>query len=218
VRNVTDRVSNPFGMNPPCERFVPGYGDANAAFHVIGDHPRVHGGADPDGPAVPFTSPGGRRLQDALVEAGLLERAGDEPVVTDTYLSYLHACVPAGPEPTDEEYGGMERFLDAELRAIGAHVLVPVGLRAVQYVLDNYTAQAHRHRLDEPGTLDDIHGRELRGSGWLVVPCSEPADWDDGGRARGTLVEGLRELRRTDFRREADLGRFLPGGDSWYVR
>ena len=46
MENVTDRTSNPFGMHPPCEQFVPGYGDANAAFHVVGDHPGVHGGVD----------------------------------------------------------------------------------------------------------------------------------------------------------------------------
>ena len=39
MENVTDRTSNPFDMRPPCERFVPGYGDANADFHVAGDHP-----------------------------------------------------------------------------------------------------------------------------------------------------------------------------------
>mgnify|MGYP002760407047 CR=1 FL=1 len=46
MENVTDRTSNPFGMHPPCEQFVPGYGDANAAFHVVGDHPGAHGGVD----------------------------------------------------------------------------------------------------------------------------------------------------------------------------
>ncbi|MFB6308018.1 MAG: uracil-DNA glycosylase, partial [Haloarculaceae archaeon] len=52
MRNVTGRRSNPFGMQPPCESYVAGYGDANAHFHVVGDHPCVHGGAES---GVPFT-------------------------------------------------------------------------------------------------------------------------------------------------------------------
>ncbi len=55
MENVTDRLSNPFGMTYPCERSVPGYGDANAHFHVVGDHPerrrdaRQRGGREEDG-------------------------------------------------------------------------------------------------------------------------------------------------------------------------
>lgn len=234
MRNVTDRTSNPFGMRPSCERFVPGYGDANAHFHVVGDHPGVHGGADT---GVPFTgTPAAERLQAALVDAGLLESAGDEPAVANTFLSYLHMCVPTAangagdgavaddgvragdatgvddPTPTDDEYADMERFFDAELRAIAAHVLLPVGERATQHVLEQYTA-----RTWTPETsMDDLHGTELRGSGWLVVPVKDPREWTEGDAER--LVEGIRTLRSTDYRRETDLGRFLPGGDPYLVR
>jgi uracil-DNA glycosylase len=241
VENVTDRVSNPFGMDPPCERYVPGYGDANADFHVVGDHPGVHGGleaatrapSDPapspaDGPptrppsaeegsGVPFTNEAGRRLQRALVEAGLLERAGDRPLVNRTYLSYLHMCAPAGDgAPPASSYADLERFFDAELRAIAAHVLIPVGERAVRHVLANYTA-----REVDPATdlgLETLHGREIHGSGWLVVPVVDPADWTADGDHADRLVAGLRELQRTDFRRESDLGRFFPGDRSYLVR
>jgi hypothetical protein len=37
VESVTDRTSNPFGMR--IEDAVYGYGDDNAAFHVVGDRP-----------------------------------------------------------------------------------------------------------------------------------------------------------------------------------
>jgi uracil-DNA glycosylase len=206
VRNVTDRVRNPFGMSPPCERFVPGYGDANADFHVIGDHPGVHGGAET---GVPFTrSVAGCRLQAVLRDAGLLEATGDEPAVVDTFLSYLHTCVPEGA-PTDDDYAAMEPVFDAELRAIAAHVLLPVGERATRHVLREYTAR-------RPTGLDGLHATELRGSGWLVLPIRDPREWvgDDGGR----LVAALEELRATDYRRESDLGRFLPGSEPYFVR
>jgi len=208
VENVTDRISNPFGMEPSCDRFVPGYGDANADFHVVGDHPGLHGGAET---GVPFTNEAGLRLQDALVDAGLLVAAGESPVVERTFLSYLHMCVAEGT-PTPASYADMERFFDAELRAIAAHVLLPVGARATDHVLEQYTARAWKTTVD----MDALHGEELRGSGWLVVPIKDPAEWGDEDRQR--LVDGLVELQRTDFRRVSDLGRFVAGDDPYLVR
>ncbi|MFC4360134.1 uracil-DNA glycosylase family protein [Halobium salinum] len=225
MQNVTDRTSNPFGMRPSCDRYVPGYGDANANFHVVGDHPRVHGGIDT---GVPFTNDAGLRLQRALNEGGLLQSVGVEPEAEGTFLSYLHMCeVDGDRDPTPAEYGDMERFFDAELRAIAAHVLLPVGLRATTHVLENYSAQLGKVDLD----MDRLHGTEIRGSGFLVVPIKEPAEWTDGdggdpetngGEGAPTdhdrLVAGLRELQSTDFRREVDLGRFLAGDESYMVR
>ena len=198
-------------MKPACEQFVPGYGDANAAFHVIGDHPGVHGGIET---GVPFTElPESQRLQSVLQSTGLFRETGDEPVVDETFLSYLHMCVPnPGGTPTDAEYADMERFFDAELRAIAAHVLFPVGERATQHVLETYTAQAWKTTIE----MDQLHGTEIRGSGFLVVPIKEPADWtaDDAERLR----KAIDQLRSTDFRRETDLGRFIAGSDPYYVR
>jgi uracil-DNA glycosylase family 4 len=211
VKNITATQHNPFGFQAPCEPFVPGYGDANADFHVVGDHPGVHGGADT---GVPFTgTPAAERLQDALREAGLLHSVGDEPEVDRTFLSYLHMCVPPADEtPTDAEYTEMERYFDAELRAIAAHVLLPVGERATRHVVETFTARAHRTEIE----MDRLHGQEILGSGWLVLPIKDPADWEGDEAER--LVESLLELQSTDFRRETDLGRFLPGGESYHVR
>ncbi|MFC7098585.1 uracil-DNA glycosylase family protein [Halobaculum marinum] len=224
MKNVTDRVSNPFGMQPDCDRFVPGYGDANADFHVVGDHPGVHGGVET---GVPFTdSEAGARLLDALVDAELLDAAGDAPEVASTYLSYLHMCLPEGHRldgdggPSAASYDDMERFFDAELRAIAAHVLLPVGARATAHVLETYTAQAHKTEID----MQALHGREIRGSGWLVVPIKDPSEWveadadPDGVSDADRLVEALDELRATDYRRESDLGRFIAGSDPYLVR
>jgi uracil-DNA glycosylase family 4 len=209
VENVTDRISNPFGMRPPCEQFVPGYGDANAEFHVVGDHPGVHGGLDT---GVPFTNAAGRRLQTALADAGLLTAAGDAPTVAKTYLSYLHLCAPAETPPSQSSYDELEPFFDAELRAIAAHVLLPVGARATAHVLETYTA----HPVDSEPDMETLHATELVGSGFLVVPIVDPAEWEPTHHDR--LVDGLKTLQSTDFRREADLGRFLPGDGSYLVR
>jgi hypothetical protein len=64
--------------------------------------------------------------------------------------------------------------------------------------------------------MDALHGEELLGAGWLVVPVRDPADWSDGDADR--LTAALRALRSTDFRRESDLGRFVAGNDPYLVR
>ena len=247
-------------MRPDCRSFVPGYGDANADFHVVGDHPGVHGGVET---GVPFTGePWSSAFLSALTEGGLLaglaegaapdgtsgtdeaapaatdeaapattdeaapaatdEAAANggrsdggsefEPVRTErTYFSYLHMCVPDG-EPAAASYDDMERFFDAELRAIAAHVLLPVGARATAHVLEQYTARAWKTEVD----MEALHGEEILGSGWLVLPIRDPAEWAAGDADR--LVDALRELRSTDFRRESDLGRFIAGSDPYLVR
>jgi uracil-DNA glycosylase family 4 len=213
VENVTDRVSNPFGISPPCDRFVPGYGDANADFHVVGDHPGSYGGADS---GIPFTNEAGRRLQNALAAADLLESVGERPVAGNSFLSYLHMCVPDDGdergEPTTADYDAMERFFDAEVRAIAAHVLLPVGERATRHVIETYTARSGKIDLD----MDVLHASEVLGTGWLVYPIADPGEWTDEDEQR--LVEALARLQATDFRREVDLGRFLGGDEPYFVR
>lgn len=200
-------------MDYPCEPSVPGYGDANAAFHVVGDHPGIHGGSDT---GIPFTDvPWSERFFDALGEAGLVDAfdaEGGTLTVDRTFLSYLHPCVPTDGDPEESNYAEQEPFFDAELRAITADVLVPVGARATEHVLAEYTARDPSLATD----MDAIHGTELVGSGWLVVPVIDPAEWREGDAGR--LVDGLVALQRTDYRRTADLGRFLVGGEPYYVR
>jgi uracil-DNA glycosylase len=199
-------------MDFPCERAVPGFGPTDAHFHVVGDNPAVHGGLDT---GIPFTDrPWSSAFFEALLAAGLVEAADLSTNSVDpgrTFFSFLHACLPAGETPTYGEYDAMEPFFDAELRAITAHVLVPVGQRATEHVLRTYTARPWENR-----DLEALHGTEVRGSGWLVVPCLDPATWTEGdGEA---LVDGLGRLQGSDYRRTADLGRFLPDGQSHLVR
>jgi uracil-DNA glycosylase len=208
VHNVARSLSNPFGFDPDVEPFVPGYGDANAHFHVIGDNPSVHGGLES---GIPFTdSDSGTALQDALAEAGLLEEAGTPPSVDNTYLSYLLMAADDGAE-SEAIFDACEPLFDAELRAITAHVLIPVGERATRHVFSIATAEP-----PESVDMDALHATEVVGSGWLVYPVKEPADWSGDDRER--LVAALRALQETDYRREADLGRFLPNDDPYLVR
>lgn len=208
MENVTDRTRNPFGMEPPCEDFVSGYGDANADVHVIGDHPGRHGGVET---GVPFTdSRAGERVQAVLEAVGLITEPGDEPVVQNLFVSYLHTCVSEG-EPTPESYAEMERFFDAELRAITAHVLVPVGERAVRHVLEQFTTYPMAGL-----SVPDVHAREISGGAWLVVPAKDPMDWSDADQDR--LVDALESVLGRDYARESDLGRFLTDPNPYLVR
>ncbi|GAA0300405.1 uracil-DNA glycosylase family protein [Halarchaeum salinum] len=210
MENVTDRTSNPFGMHPDAETYVPGYGDANADFHVIGDHPDAHGGADT---GVPFTGTNAAvRLQHALAAVGLVGDPGETPTVDNLFVSYRHMGVPDG-KPDAADYADMEPFFDAELRAITAHVLLPVGRATTEHVLEQYTAR--RGKVDT-SDMAAIHGEEIHGSGFLVVPVRDPREWEDGDAE--TLVTALDELMDRDYRRESDLGRFLTGPDPYLVR
>jgi uracil-DNA glycosylase len=218
VENVTDRTLNPFGIDPPCEADCPGghaavfgYGDANADVHLVGDHPGIHGGAD-DG--IPFSADSAEPLRAVLADVGLATDPGDDEPYRprNLFCSYLYACCPAGDPPGDADYARLEPSFDAELRAIAAHVLLPVGDRALAYVLEEYTGQARRL----PADATQLHARELRGRGFLVVPVREPADWTDGDRT--TLRDRLAALLSSDYRRTADLGRFLADDDAYLVR
>jgi uracil-DNA glycosylase len=210
VQFVAAEPRNPFGISPSCEPYVPGYGDPGADFHVVGDHPGIHGGV---GTGIPFTGrPWSEQLGWALERAGLIDNRNDGAEVAPgrTFFSYLHMCLPDG-QPTADDYAAMEPLFDAELRAVTAHVLLPVGASAVAHVLTNYTA-----RDDAEADPDALHATELRGSGWLVVPVKQPAEWTDSDA--GKLVDALVELRSTDYRRTSDLGRFFPGDDPYLVR
>ncbi|WP_049972105.1 uracil-DNA glycosylase family protein [Haladaptatus cibarius] len=225
MQNVTDRISNPFGMRPPCQHeCVPGgtcavfgYGDANADFHLVGDHPGVHGGNETN---VPFTGTEvGEKLQPVLNDVGLLGDAyGDEPAIRNLFMSYLHmCCLPGGREPTPAEYGDMERFFDAELRAIAAHILLPVGEKATQHVFWEFTAQAGKYGFDG-GTPDmtALHAEEIKGRGFLVVPVRDPREWEDGDAEK--LEARLDTILAGDYQQTVDLGRFMPDDDPYEVR
>lgn len=218
VENVTDAVSNPFGMRPPCphtcngsdRRAVFGYGDANADFHVVGNHPGVHGGTRT---GVPFTDHAtGERIIDVLEQTGFVTDR-TEPTLENCYLSYIYlCCVQPETDPTDEAYARFEPFFDAELRAIAADVLVPVGRRATMHVLSEYTAR--RENIGQE--MDRLHGEQLRGRGFLVVPFADPAGWD--AAAFDQAVDAIEAVLAIDYHQMVDLGRFIPGGDPYFVR
>lgn len=189
MEHVSDRDSNPFGIRYPCDA-VPGYGDPSGDFHVVGDNPRVHGGADSH---VPFTgSEAGALVQDMLLDVDLLRFTGDEPLVNELFLSYVYPCVGS---PTEADYRRMERYFDAELRAVNAHVLVTVGDRATRRVLDSYTGQGRKLK---DVSIEELHATEVRGHGFLVVPLKQPVEWTAAERQEA--VDRLDAILSRDYR------------------
>lgn len=214
VDYVSDRRLNPFGLDPPCEDPVYGFGDPAADFHVIGDNPAVHGGQEL---GIPFTgNPWSASFFEALHRAGLVQEydlEAGEVEVAGTYLSYLSMCPVASSSAENgaDQYDRFEPYFDAELRAITADVLLPVGRRAIRHVFESYTSQS----LDgiDPETM---HASDLAGAGWLVVPIKDPGDWHEGDDT--ALVETLQSLQEGNYRQVSDLGRFQPGGSPYFVR
>ncbi|MEA5387196.1 hypothetical protein VB779_09115 [Haloarculaceae archaeon H-GB11] len=113
-------------------------------------------------------------------------------------------------DPSPSAYAEFEPFFDAELRAIGAHVLVPVGQRATSHVLREYTAR------DPDLDVRAHHADLIYGSGFLVVPLADPAEWSDA--EFDAAVDALADLLTSDYTQQADLGRFIPGEEPYFVR
>ncbi len=220
VEYFSYRKSNPFGMRPPCsfscrcnDRFaVYGYGDVDADFHVVGDYPGVHGGWDT---GVPFTETDvGRSLQSVLYEVGFLEEEySDEPSVYNLFFSYIYMCCTKDDRrPSRGEYRKLRPFFDAEVRAITADVLVPVGKVTTRYIIDNYTNKSGSIVDD----MDDIHGSEIRGLGFLVLPTKDPCCWK--GSDRNDVVSSFEDVLGRDYSQISDLGRFNPEKNFYFVR
>jgi uracil-DNA glycosylase family 4 len=218
VDHVADRARNPFGIEPPTDPpfdgdrpAVLGYGDPSADFHVAGDHPGVHGGLD-DARGVPFTGPGNARFRAVLHAVGLLNGSGDDAAAENLFLSYVHPVAPPdGRDPTPAEYAAIERYFDAEFRAVNAHVVLPVGDRAFDHVLREYTARAARIEPDAAAH----HATEVKGRGHIVIPVRDPADWTDADAE--ALERTLTDVLSRDYRQTSDLGRFIAGDEPYEV-
>jgi len=152
---------------------------------VIGADADAHGGAET---GVPFTgSVAGERLQAVLHAVGFAaDPYSDAPELENCYLSYLRL---SPGDPAD-----IERYIDAELRALNAHILLAVGDDAFEYVLREFTTRAR----SVPADSSRLHAGEVRGRGFLVVPVREPAEWEPGDDS--ALVDRLEALLDGDYR------------------
>ncbi|WP_049894059.1 uracil-DNA glycosylase family protein [Salinarchaeum sp. Harcht-Bsk1] len=195
-------LSNPFGMDEDCEncpglveprsQVVHGYGDVGGDFLFVGERPDA--GADESG--VPFTNgPAGERLLGILRRCGLCGSPVDstEPELANVYLTNLTRCRHPERPPTDEEITNCEPFLNAEIRMINPEILVPVGERALEWLVEDYTTTD-----PDDVSLPDAHGERLRGRGFELVPMVDPATMTD--EQADDFVHDFSALMATDYR------------------
>lgn len=196
-------VYNPFGITAPCEGYVPGFGDRDADFHLIRDRPET-AVIDSEWPATKRSIP--EPLRSVLQAVGLLH--GNQP--TNLFFSYRLPCTEERGE-TARNAHQLKAIFDAELRAVTAHVLIPVGEPAIHTVLEQYS-------LVDPDSvaLDSLHATELASGSWIILPLAEPSKWSSADETAAR--NALEALLSRDYRREADLGRHIPGSDSYFVR
>lgn len=197
-----ERLGNPYDMDEDCQncpalcetrtQVVHGYGDVTADFVVVGHTPGP--GADRTG--VPFTGDeAGERLLGLLADLGFTESPPDseDPDVENVFLTYAARCRDPDRDPTDEELGNCEPYLNAELRMINPEIILPVGQRPLEELALEYTTK-------RPSDLDAErdHATTIRGRGFEIVPMKPLAEQSDEETA--ALGDHLAELLNRDYR------------------
>ncbi|KTG27411.1 uracil-DNA glycosylase [Haloferax profundi] len=186
---------NPFSMDADCtncealcaarEQVVHGYGDVGAEFLFVGEAPS----ADAERTGVPFTGDeAGERVQRILGELGFSRSDPDdeEPDVQNVFLTYLTRCRHPERGPTENEISTCEPFLNAEIRMINPHIIVPVGQAALEALAFDYTT-----RSVDSFDIEVEHATTIRGRGFELVPMMDPAEQTDADTE--AFVEHVRE-------------------------
>lgn len=204
-----DQLSNPFSMDEDCtncpalaecrQAIVHGYGDVGAEFVFVGEAPSA--AAEENG--VPFTGDeAGQRVQRILGEFGFSRSEPDatEPELQNVFLTHLTRCRHPERAPDDDEVWNCEPFLNAELRMINPHIIVPVGQRALEALAIEYTTRA-----PDSFDIEAEHATTVRGRGFELVPMLPPEEMDDDDEAAFVehVLENVfaRDYRQTKGRR-----------------
>ncbi|WP_074794967.1 uracil-DNA glycosylase [Haloferax larsenii] len=194
---------NPFSMDTECtncdalceerEQVVHGYGDVGAEFLFVGESPSA--GAERTG--VPFTGDdAGQRVQRILGELGFSRSDADaeEPDLQNVYLTYLTRCRSPERGPTENEITTCEPFLNAEVRMINPHIIVPVGQAALEALAFDYTTRS-RDSFD----IDAEHATTIRGRGFELVPMKAPTRQTDAD-TEAFVTHVIEEVFDRDYR------------------
>ena len=195
-------VSNPFGMDEDCQNcpalcdqrstVVHGYGDVGADFLFVVDSP----GAGADESGVPaFHDDGGDRFRRILERCMLCasQSPNAEPELSNAFVTSIARCRHPDRDPTDEEVGNCEPYLNAELRMINPEILVPVGERALAELAVEYTTTDANEL-----SIDEHHASSVRGRGFELAPMRHPAEMTDDDA--DAFVQFFAELMASDYR------------------
>lgn len=205
-----DRMDNPYGMDPDCtncaalsetrQSIVHGYGDVSADFMFVAEAPTA--AADEAGHPLASTECE-YSLRSLLAKAGFLGNRTDsdnQPVIDNAFVTYLTRCRHPDRSPTAEEIANCDPFLNAELRTINPDILIPLGKRALSVIARDFSTM----NPDELA-ISEVHGNELRGRGFEILPLIEPAtmtkqEFDEAVKAIARTLG--RDYRQTKGRRK----------------
>jgi uracil-DNA glycosylase family 4 len=198
-----DELSNPFSMDEDCrncpaltdcrEAIVHGYGDVGGEFVFVGESPSDAAEAT----GVPFTGDeAGQRLQRMLGELGFSRSPPDaeEPALQNAYLTHLARCRHPERAAHDDEVRNCEPFLNAELRMINPHIIVPIGQRALEELAIEYTT-----RRPESFDIEAEHATTIRGRGFELVPM-RPLDEQTEAQETAFVDHVLQNVFSRDYR------------------
>nr|WP_193570637.1 uracil-DNA glycosylase family protein [Halorubellus sp. JP-L1] len=171
---------------------VHGYGDVGADFAFVVDAPGP--GADASGiPA--FHDAGGDRFRRILERCMLCASASppEAPELSNAYVTSIARCHHPERDPTDEEVGNCEPYLNAELRMINPEILVPVGDRVLSELAVDYTTTDA-----DALSVDEHHATSVRGRGFELAPMRDPAEMTEANADE--FVAFFAELMASDYR------------------
>lgn len=205
-----DRMANPYGMDPDCtncadlcetrQTIIHGYGDVTADFMFIRESPSAV--ADEIGHPI-GSNDSVHSLQSLLDELGFLTQETDtagNPVLANAFVTHLTRCRHPDRAPTSGEILNCDPFLNAELRTINPQILLPIGERTLEIIAREFSTTSS-------DTLDlaELHGTELRGRGFEIVPLIEPETMTEKEFSAGiqAITQTLnRDYRQTKGRRD----------------
>ncbi len=133
-------------------RVVFGAGDPSASLMLVGEAPGYY----EDKQGEPFVGAAGKLLDQLLQSIGL---ARDE-----VYIANVLKCRPPGNrDPNPEEIDLCKDYLFEQMRIVGPRVICTLGNFATRLVLGKSVS------------ISRVHGQELKGEGYLVMPTYHPA-------------------------------------------
>jgi len=171
---------------------VHGYGDVTADFLFVATAPT----AAADAAGVPLVDdPGGQRFQHLLGLLGLNNAHPESttPELDNAFLTHLTRCHHPDRDPTDDEIGACDPYLNAEIRKINPEILIPVGQRPLTELATEFTTK--------PASSFEIeadHATSIRGRGFELVPMVDPARMTDA--EFDAFLEHFEALMARDYR------------------
>mgnify|MGYP005840114753 CR=1 FL=1 len=133
-------------------RAVFGVGDPSASLMLVGEAPGYY----EDKQGEPFVGAAGRLLDQLLGSIGLARN--------EVYIANVLKCRPPGNrDPNPDEIDLCKDYLFEQIRIIGPRVICTLGNFATRLVLGRNVS------------ISRVHGQELKGEGYLVMPTYHPA-------------------------------------------